>query len=305
MKKATVVRASLGALGEERDYREVAGAPEGELTFWSVPVGLDMQAQAIAETVIPKVVEKRIALDEIAVLYRAAYLGDKVAEALKERCIPFVRTDGNAIVRRSSRLARFIEDCARWVVGGWRNANPRYDRLLRRALALVFGSQVSPDEEQSLSDQLIGFLQATMGSGDSTHAWLQRFDGELIAPWRMIARHLEQEWDVCAEMIANTDPADSLDTPLTHLAGFVEGTGRVSLSTLHSAKGREFDAVVMYGVNASDLPIERDKRSTTALREARRLFYVGVTRPRKELSLVFQEQHHSPWVKELFDRSQR
>lgn len=28
-----------------------------------------------------------------------------------------------------------------------------------------------------------------------------------------------------------------------------------------------------------------------------------VTRPRKELSLIFQE-HHSPWVKELFDRSQ-
>lgn len=51
-----IVRASLGALGEERDYREVAGGPEGELTFWSVPLGLDMQAQAIADTVIPKLV---------------------------------------------------------------------------------------------------------------------------------------------------------------------------------------------------------------------------------------------------------
>jgi DNA helicase II / ATP-dependent DNA helicase PcrA len=120
----------------------------------------------------------------------------------------------------------------------------------------------------------------------------------------VIARNSEQEWDVCAGMVANTDPTDDLDIPLAHLAGFVEGTGRVSLSTLHSVKGREFDAVVMYGVNASDLPSERDKKSTTALREARRLFYVGVTRPRKELSLIFQEHHHSPWVKELFDRSQ-
>jgi DNA helicase-2/ATP-dependent DNA helicase PcrA len=50
---------------------------------------------------------------------------------------------------------------------------------------------------------------------------------------------------------------------------------------LHSAKGREFDAVVMYGVNAGDLPSERDKKNATALREARRLFYVGVTRPAK------------------------
>ncbi|MFX4512830.1 UvrD-helicase domain-containing protein, partial [Acinetobacter baumannii] len=36
-----IVRASLGALGEERDYRERAGAPEGELTFWSTTQGLD------------------------------------------------------------------------------------------------------------------------------------------------------------------------------------------------------------------------------------------------------------------------
>ena len=106
-------------------------------------------------------------------------------------------------------------------------------------------------------------------------------------------------------MIRNTDPVADLDIPLAHLAGRVEGTGRVNLSTLHSAKGREFDAVVMYGVNASDFPSQRDRQSTVALREARRLFYVGVTRPRRELALVFQEHHHSPWVKELFDRSQR
>ncbi len=299
-----IVRASLGALGEERDYREVAGAPEGELTFWSVPLGLDMQAQAVAETVIPKLVEKGISLDEIAVLYRAAYLGDKVALALKKAGIPFVRTDGNAIVRRSSRLARFIEDCAKWVVGGWRNAEPRFRRLLGQALTLVYGRHASDDEEQRLSDQLMGFLQATIGFTGSTHEWLQRFDRELIAGWRASARNPEQEWDGCAGMIANTDPARDLDIPLPHFAGRVEGTGRVSLSTLHSAKGREFDAVVMYGVNASDFPSDRDKRSTTGLREARRLFYVGVTRPRKELSLIFQEQHHSPWVKELYDRSQ-
>lgn len=301
---ARIVRASLGALGEERDYREVAGAPEGELTFWSVPLGLDMQAHAVAETVIPKLVEKGIALDEIAVLYRAAYLGDKVALALKQAGIPFVRTDGNAIVRRSSRLARFIEDCARWVVGGWRNADPRFGRLLAQALSLVYGGHASEHEEQRLSDQLTGFLQATIGFSGSTHEWLQHFDRELIAVWRINTRNLEQEWDVCAEIIANTDPARYLDIPLSNFAGRVEGTGRVSLSTLHSAKGREFDAVVMYGVNASDFPSDRDKRSTTGLREARRLFYVGATRPRKELSFVFQEQHHSPWIKELYDRSQ-
>jgi len=42
--------------------------------------------------------------------------------------------------------------------------------------------------------------------------------------------------------------------PLDHFARRFEGAGRVTLTTLHSAKGRELDAVVMYGVNAADMP---------------------------------------------------
>ena len=61
----------------------------------------------------------------------------------------------------------------------------------------------------------------------------------------------------------------------------------------------------MYGVNASDITSERDNRSPASLREARRLFYVGVTRPKKHLSLSYQEHHHSPWVLELYQRSQQ
>ncbi|WP_352708440.1 3'-5' exonuclease [Mesorhizobium sp. M0598] len=73
---------------------------------------------------------------------------------------------------------------------------------------------------------------------------------------------------------------------------------------MHSAKGREFDAVIMYGVNATDIPSERDSRTPAGIREARRLFYVGVTRPKRYLSLIYQEHHHSPWVLELYRRSQ-
>ena len=91
--------------------------------------------------------------------------------------------------------------------------------------------------------------------------------------------------------------------PLNIFAGRIEGSGRVSLSTLHSAKGREFDAVILFGMNAGDIPSNRDKKSPGSLREARRLFYVGVTRPRKALAIVFQEGNHSPWVAELSRRS--
>lgn len=298
-----IIRASLGALGEERDYRSLEDAPEGELTFWKVKGGLDTQATAIAGSVLPAMLARHPS-EEIAILYRAAWLGDKIAQALDNEEIPYMRADGNALIKRSSRLARFVEVCASWATGGWRDADPPYARLLGQALALVYGRGASEPERQVLSLQLIAFLRSGIDTSETTHDWLQRFHHELITPWRKIARNTQQEWEVVWELVGNTDPSQGKDMSLNIFAGRLEGTGRVNLSTIHSSKGREFDAVILYGMNAGDIPNNRDKRSQTSLREARRLFYVGVTRPRKELSIIFQEGNYSPWVAELYSRSQ-
>ena len=301
---AKIIRASLGALGEERDYRGVDEAPEGQLAFWKVKGGLDAQAAGISRSVLPALLARHPA-DEIAILYRAAWLGDKVSQALDGTGVPHVRTDSNALIKRNSRLSRFIEACACWVTGGWHAANPPYMRLLGQALWLVYGGRSSNAEEEVVSRQLISFLQSGIGSGETTHFWLQRLCSELVMPWQIIARNPQQEWEICLEMLVKTDPMQGKDMPLRVFSGRIEGTGRVTLSTLHSAKGREFDAVILYGMNAGDFPSNRDKRSQTALREVRRLFYVGVTRPRKELSIVYQEGNNSPWVAELYRRSQQ
>lgn len=301
---AKIIRASLGALGEERDYHGIDDAPEGELRLWKVQGGLDAQASAIAAIVLPGLLERHPP-EEVAILYRAAWLGDKIAAELEAKGIAFVRSDGNALIKRSSRFARFVESCASWATGGWPEADPPYGRLLAQAMAIVFAGRASEVEEQLVSRQLIGFLRSSIDSDETTHGWLRRLCRELVAPWQAVSRNPQPEWEVCAEMVVRTDPAQGKDMPLNIFAGRIEGTGRVSLSTLHSAKGREFDAVILYGMNAGDIPSNRDKRSPGALREARRLFYVGVTRPRKELSIIFQEGNHSPWVAELYRRSQQ
>jgi len=102
-----------------------------------------------------------------------------------------------------------------------------------------------------------------------------------------------------------TDPARGGDIALNNFAGRIEGPGRVSLSTLHSAKGREFDAVTIFGMNARAIPSQRDQKTPTALRDALRLFYVGVARPRKDLAIFYQHGNTSPWIIELYKRTQQ
>jgi DNA helicase-2/ATP-dependent DNA helicase PcrA len=300
-----IISGSIGALGEERDYQGLEEAAEGEISFFPVQSNIDGQAAYIAQTLIPQLLSRGIKSEQIAVLYRAAWLGDKVARALDLIDAPYIRTDGNALIPRSSRLARFIEACANWTTGGWSEANPSFQRLHREAISLVYGSSATDAEKDLVSQQLMDFLHSGIGMNEFTHPWLHRLWVELIEPWRMVCRNVYQEWDLCLGLLERTDPKNNQDMPLNIFAGRIEGSGRLTLSTLHSAKGREFDAVIMFGVNQNGLPSQKDLQNEKNLREARRLFYVGVTRPRLYLYLVFQKGSHSPWVLDLYNGSER
>jgi DNA helicase-2/ATP-dependent DNA helicase PcrA len=59
--------------------------------------------------------------------------------------------------------------------------------------------------------------------------------------------------------------------------------GLVTLMTLHTAKGLEFDAVFLTGLEESVFPHARSLDDPVELQEERRLAYVGVTRARKRL----------------------
>jgi DNA helicase-2/ATP-dependent DNA helicase PcrA len=66
-----------------------------------------------------------------------------------------------------------------------------------------------------------------------------------------------------------------------------EDVEKVTLMTIHSAKGLEFDAVFIVGLEEHLFPSDMSGDSEREIEEERRLFYVAMTRARKYLTLLF------------------
>ncbi len=64
---------------------------------------------------------------------------------------------------------------------------------------------------------------------------------------------------------------------------------KVTLMTIHSAKGLEFDYVFLVGMEEGIFPHSRSYTDTTQLEEERRLAYVAITRAKKKLFMTHAE----------------
>ena len=122
--------------------------------------------------------------------------------------------------------------------------------------------------------------------------------------------YLKEEDDNADERIENVKELISYvdgflkENPTMHFDDFVNNamlqsaqddvsTGDyVSLMTVHTAKGLEFDNVFIYGFCDGVFPSERSiSESKTGLEEERRLAYVAMTRAKKELSISSNQDY--------------
>jgi DNA helicase-2/ATP-dependent DNA helicase PcrA len=182
---------------------------------------------------------------------------------------------------------------------------------LRKFRDLIVGLQQAAEELPlpALLDRLLA---------DTGYAQLyDQNDPEGLARLENIREFLSAAQEFTEASSYNQGDADLLTAFLDHVAlvtdlDSLQVEKGVSLMTLHSAKGLEFRAVIVAGLEEGLLPHFNSQGAREDLEEERRLLYVGMTRAREKLYLTccqrrriagrYQDQMESPFLKELPDK---
>ena len=137
---------------------------------------------------------------------------------------------------------------------------------------------------------------------DSGYLEMLRNDDTITAAGRL---------DNIKELFRSIEPFESLNAYLEHISLVMEidknpEGNKVSLMTLHAAKGLEFDYVFLPWWEEGVFPNQRslDEGGVKSLEEERRLAYVGITRAKIKSSIFYaaNRKMHNQWLSSIPSR---
>jgi DNA helicase-2/ATP-dependent DNA helicase PcrA len=195
--------------------------------------------------------------ESIAILYRINVQSAVIEAALGDAGVP-------CVIRGSTRFfdQREVKEAIMLLKGASVNTRPEpLFQTVSDVLRSLGWTQTAPEVRGAVRDRWES-LNALMGLADevSAETTLKEFVAELLE--RQAGQH---------------EPTLSA----------------VTLATLHSAKGLEWDTVYIAGASEGLLPIGYAK-TEHAVEEERRLFYVGITRARRKLRLSWAGPNRQP-----------
>ncbi len=176
--------------------------------------------------------------------------------------------------------------------------------LVQAARLIVETEELKPKPRRALSDLIAAFdrwrsLVDTMRHTELAELILD--ESGYTSMWQADRSAAAQgRLENLKELIRFMEEFDTLAGFMEHVslvmdAATEEGTDRVNLMTLHSAKGLEFDSVFLPGWDEGLLPHQRslDEAGRSGLEEERRLAHVGLTRARKRAKITFAQNRRN------------
>jgi DNA helicase-2/ATP-dependent DNA helicase PcrA len=180
--------------------------------------------------------------------------------------------------------------------------------LFEAARAVVETDELKPKARSALRDLLASFARWRAQAEVTSHTELAEIvldESGYTEMWQKdrsadAAGRLEN----LKELVRSMEEFENLQGFLEHISLVMDRDGgaeddAVSLMTLHSAKGLEFDNVFLPGWEEGLFPSQRtlDEQGRAGLEEERRLAHVGLTRARRRAKLYFATNRriHGTW----------
>lgn len=250
-------------------------APEGRCEM-ACYADEDAEVKAIAQKIRELEAEERC-----AVLVRTNALRDTYAAALESYSIPVSKRE-HAESAPDWAVVKAMLLCLQ---------SPDNDLLSEAFVAALRGPEQAAvsrreavQKQASLNEHCLHFPLLDTAASALAFVASKNPSAAALERLRDAAEPLEQDATVGDLVLALNEPEKAEDA-----------TPGVVVSTIHSAKGREWETVFLPCTEESVLPSNRDARDRAALEEARRLFYVAATRARQNLFVSYVRTRRDKW----------
>ena len=188
------------------------------------------------------------------------------------------------------------------------HARKRRIPLFEAARAVVETDELKPKARGSLRDLILHFDRWRAQREVTSHTELAEIvldESGYTEMWQKDrSADAAGRLDNLKELVRSMEEFENLQGFLEHISLVMDRDGgaeeeAVSLMTLHSAKGLEFDNVFLPGWEEGLFPSQRtlDEQGRAGLEEERRLAHVGLTRARRRAKLYFATNRriHGTW----------